>query len=75
MALREKGEIMESLAAFDQVLQIDGKMIDALINKGMIHYILEKFEDSIVTYKKALAIDNTSLLATINLGLSYRAIK
>ena len=58
----------EALVAFDQVLKIDTRSVDALNGKGLIFNQLGKYEEAITWFDKALSIDPNFVDALYNKG-------
>ena len=68
----EEGRLKEAYEAIIKASEIDPKDFKVLINLGLILFKLKLFDDSIVTFKKVLNIDNENFSAYINLGAVYQ---
>jgi len=69
--MQKGGDVVGAIDAYQTVLGIDPKRVDALSNLGACYVQLGQFEDAIKHYNAALAIDPGNATVLLNLGLAY----
>ena len=69
--MQKGGDVVGAIEAYQTVLKIDPKRVDALSNLGACYVHLGQFEDAIAHYNAALAIDPGNATVLLNLGLAY----
>jgi protein O-GlcNAc transferase len=69
--MQRGGDVVGAIEAYQTVLKIDPRRVDALSNLGACYVHLGQFEDAITHYNAALAIDPGNATVLLNLGLAY----
>ena len=66
---------MEAVQAYDTAIEIDPKNAPAFYNLGNALYMLNRYEDSVGAYVKALQINNDSPECHFNLASAYNDLQ
>ena len=61
-----------ALAAYEKVLKVNPRYLDALLNAGSLHFSQSNYSDAAVRFRTATELDGTSHTAWLNLGTAYQ---
>ena len=63
----------EAEILYKKILEINSNYINVLVNYGGLKFQLNKLDEAIALYNRALKIDNRSIITHYNLGLAYQS--
>ena len=73
LALHNAGNTVETAKLYNQILTTDAKNKYALFNLGVIAQTNKNYDEAVVKYTAAIAVDPTFYSPLYNLGLAYAA--
>ena len=70
------GEVGAAIDDFNEALDLDGALGEAYLNRGNSYYLMQRYNEALADYQKALDYDLTKPWAAwYNIGLAYDAQK
>ena len=71
----EKEDVAKAFADFDAALAIDTKHADIFCHRGQLHMLQNDLHKAVTDLEKSVMFDGDSVLAHIQLGMSYHRLK
>jgi tetratricopeptide (TPR) repeat protein len=73
-ALLIKRDYLNAIKAFSKAIKLNNSYVSAIVQRGIVYFILNEYENSIVDLEKASSLDNQDYILFDYIGQSYHKL-